>query len=195
MANFYLAFDLDLAVVPVLNKIDLPAADPERVAADIESAFDLPAETTVCASAKSGIGIDEVLAAVVERVPPPTSYSGAAVPFRLLLFDAKADEFRGIVCMVLVKDGVVRKGDRLKAMSTGACYDVLEVCGCGPVSPAISPVTVHPHVVGPCRESMFVRVSGVSVSARTTGAEAQERRLMKAGFRNSTSRQVVVDDG
>lgn len=127
VANFYLAFDLDLEIVPVLNKIDLPAADPDRVADDIEAAFDLPVASIVRASAKSGIGIDDVLTAVVERVPPPQSDAGAAAPFRLLLFDAKADEFRGIVCMVLVKDGVVRKGDRLKTMSTGASYEVLEV--------------------------------------------------------------------
>lgn len=127
VANFYLAFDLDLEIVPVLNKIDLPAADPDRVAADVEAAFDLPAASIIRASAKAGLGIEDVLAAVVERVPPPQSAAGPAAPFRLLLFDAKADEFRGIVCMVLVKDGTVRKGDRLKTMSTGSSYEVLEV--------------------------------------------------------------------
>lgn len=158
VANFYLAFELNLEIVPVLNKIDLPAADPERVAADIETAFDLPADSVIQASAKSGLGIEDVLAAIVERVPQPHSTKPDG-PFRLLLFDAKADEFRGIICMVLVKDGIVRKGDKLKAMSTGASYEVLEVCNlsapvpsvheylfqffCGFVVPSFSPVALH----------------------------------------------------
>ena len=71
LANFYLAFDLDLAIVPVLNKVDLPAADPERTAEDVHTAFDLPAESCIRASAKTGVGIDDVLRAVVQRVPPP----------------------------------------------------------------------------------------------------------------------------
>lgn len=71
LANFYLAFDLDLAIVPVLNKVDLPAADPDRVAEDVHSAFDLTPDSCIRASAKTGVGIDDVLQAVVERVPPP----------------------------------------------------------------------------------------------------------------------------
>lgn len=125
VANFYLAFELDLAVVPVINKVDLPAADAARVAGEVEAAFDLPAAGAVRCSAKSGLGVADVLAAVVERMPAPTGRADA--PFRLLLFDAHADEYRGVVCLVFVRDGVVRKGDRLRSCSTGSMYDVLEV--------------------------------------------------------------------
>ena len=125
VANFYLAFELDLAVVPVINKVDLPAADPARVAAEIEAAFDLPAASAVHCSAKSGLGVADVLAAVVERMPAPAGRTDA--PFRLLLFDAHADEYRGVVCLVFVRDGAVRKGDRLRSCATGSLYDVLEV--------------------------------------------------------------------
>jgi translation elongation factor EF-G len=126
VANFYLAFELDLAVVAVINKIDLPAADPNRVASEIEAAFDLPATSAIHCSAKSGIGVGDILQAVVEKIPPPAG--DEAAPFRLLLFDAHADEFRGVVCMVLVKDGVVRRGDKLRSCSTGDTLEVIEVC-------------------------------------------------------------------
>lgn len=126
VANFYSAFELDLAVVPVINKVDLPAADPDRVASEIESAFDLPASSSIRCSAKAGIGVDDVLRAVVREVPPPSGDETA--PFRLLLFDAHTDEFRGVVCLVVVKDGTVRKGDRLRTHSTGSLLEVLEVC-------------------------------------------------------------------
>jgi translation elongation factor EF-4 len=88
LANFYLAFDLDLAIVPVLNKVDLPAADPDRTAAEVQAAFDLPAESCVRTSAKTGVGIDEVLTAIVERIPPPQvppSYKSACLLLLKLL--------------------------------------------------------------------------------------------------------------
>jgi translation factor GUF1, mitochondrial len=125
VANFYLAFDLDLAIIPVLNKVDLPAADPPRVAADIATAFDLPEASVLQCSAKAGTGIEPLLRAVVERIPPPGGDPKAL--FRLLLFDAKADEYRGVVCLVLVKDGVVKVGDRIRSAFSGETYDVLEV--------------------------------------------------------------------
>ena len=125
VANFYLAFELGVEVVPVINKIDLPAADPPRVAAEMQAAFDLPADKAILCSAKAGRGIADILDAIVDTVPPPAGDREA--PCRLLLFDAHADEFRGIVCMVLVKDGAVRKGDKLRSCATGDALHVLEV--------------------------------------------------------------------
>lgn len=125
VANFYHAFERNLEIVPVINKIDLHTADPAKVATEIEATFDLPAATTLRCSAKSGEGIEEVLAAIVERIPHPQG--DAAAPFRLLLFDAFVDTFRGIVCLVLVHDGTVSKGDKLRTSSTGQVLEVLEV--------------------------------------------------------------------
>jgi translation elongation factor EF-4 len=125
VANFYHAFERSLEIVPVINKIDLDAADPDKVASEIEAAFDLPADTTLRCSAKQGVGIEDVLGAIVERIPPPQG--DRAAPSRLLLFDAYADTFRGVVCMVLVHDGTIRKGDKLRTCSTGQILEVLEV--------------------------------------------------------------------
>ncbi|HIZ53878.1 translation elongation factor 4 [Enterococcus eurekensis] len=125
LANVYLALDNDLEILPVINKIDLPAADPERVRTEIEDVIGLDASEAVLASAKSGIGIEEILDQVVEKVPAPTGDLEA--PLKALIFDSVYDAYRGVVLNVRVIDGVVRPGDKIQLMSNGKTFDVTEV--------------------------------------------------------------------
>ncbi|KAL6778730.1 EFG11 [Auxenochlorella protothecoides x Auxenochlorella symbiontica] len=125
VANFWLAFEQDLAIIPVLNKIDAPGAEPARVTAQLAEAFDLDPAAVLAISAKTGAGLDRVLPAVVERVPPPRG--DLAAPLRALLFDAYHDEYRGVVCLLAVADGAVGRGDRVTAAAAGQSYDVVEV--------------------------------------------------------------------
>jgi GTP-binding protein LepA len=127
VANAYLAIENDLAVIPVLNKIDLPSADVDRAAEQIEEVIGLDCSGAVFASGKTGIGIIDVLEAVVAHVPPPKG--DPAAPLRALLFDSWYDSYRGAVVMVRVMDGTLRKGDRIKFMVTGRSYEVTEM-GC-----------------------------------------------------------------
>ena len=125
LANVYLALDNDLEILPLINKIDLPSADPDRVKQEVEDVIGLPAETSVLASAKSGIGIEEILEQIVEKVPAPEGDPEA--PLQALIFDSLYDQYRGIIVSVRVVNGVVRKGDKIKMMATGAVYEVSEV--------------------------------------------------------------------
>eukprot|EP00889_Picochlorum_renovo_P003648 jgi/Picre1/30678/NNA_006039.t1 len=110
VANFFLAFEQDLAIIPVLNKIDMPAADPEKVAEQLEENFDL--NTKECSfSAKTGLGVNALLQSIVERIPAPKGDASAHT--RMLVFDAYHDEYRGVVCLILVVDGKVQKGDKI----------------------------------------------------------------------------------
>jgi len=133
VANVYLALDTDLAIVPVLNKIDLPAADPERVRAEIEEVIGLDASRAVLASAKQGIGTDEILEEIVRAIPPPRG--DAAAPLRALLFDSWFDPYHGVVMVVRVFDGVLRPAMRVRLMATGKEAEVtrLAVLAPGPV--------------------------------------------------------------
>jgi len=126
VANFYLAYAEELAVVPVLNKVDLPGADPEATREQLMTAFDIDPETVLEISAKLGRGIGAVLDAVVERVPPPLHCRRDA-PFRALLYDCWFHTVRGAVCMVAVVDGRVKAGSVIAAASTGKQYTVKEV--------------------------------------------------------------------
>ena len=125
LANVYLALDADLALIPVLNKIDLPAARIDDVIAEIEEGIGIDSSGAVLASAKNGIGITEILTAVIERVPPPSG--NADGPLRALVFDSHYDSYRGVLLQVRVVDGVVRKGDKVRFMQTGRDYEVLGV--------------------------------------------------------------------
>lgn len=125
LANVYLALDNDLEIVPVINKIDLPAARPDSVKAEIEDIIGLPADDAPCISAKEGINIDDVLRAVVEKVPPPTG--SVDNPLKALIFDSYYDNYKGAVCLIRVIDGAVKAGDAVTMMSTGKSYDVTEV--------------------------------------------------------------------
>ncbi len=125
LANVYLALDNDLEILPVINKIDLPAADPERVRKEIEDVIGLDASEAVLASAKAGIGIEEILEQIVEKVPAPSGKVDA--PLKALIFDSIYDAYRGVVLNIRVIDGVVRPGDKIQLMSNGKTFDVTEV--------------------------------------------------------------------
>jgi GTP-binding protein LepA len=122
LANVYQAIDADHEIVPVLNKIDLPAAEPERVKEQIEDVIGLDASDAIEISAKTGQGIPEVLEAIVNRLPPPQGERDA--PLKAMLVDSWYDPYLGVVVMIRVMDGVIRKGDRIKMMQTGASYGV-----------------------------------------------------------------------
>ena len=123
LANVYQALDNDLEIVPVLNKIDLPAAEPERVRQQIEDVIGLDASQAILASGKTGEGIGELLEAIVTRLPAPKS-GDAQAPLKALLVDAWYDAYLGVVVLFRVLDGVVRKGMRIKLMQTGADYQI-----------------------------------------------------------------------
>ncbi|MCX7635907.1 MAG: GTP-binding protein, partial [Syntrophales bacterium] len=125
LANLYLAMEHDLVVIPVINKIDLPAADVERVKEQIDTELGLDPDEALLCSAKEGIGIVGVLEAIVQRIPPPRG--NAAEPLAALIFDAYYDAFRGTVVHVRIFDGTVKSGDTIRLFSTGATYRVEEV--------------------------------------------------------------------
>ena len=125
LANVYLALDHDLDVFPVINKIDLPSADPERVKEEIEDVIGLEAHDAPLISAKNGIGIEEVLEQVVSKVPAPLGDADA--PLQALIFDSIYDSYKGVIVFCRVKEGRVKKGTKLRMMATGASADVVEV--------------------------------------------------------------------
>jgi len=125
LANVYQALDADHEIVPVLNKIDLPAAEPEQVATQIEDVIGIDASNAVLISAKTGIGIEDVLEAVVTRLPPPKGDRDA--PLKAMLVDSWYDAYLGVVVLVRIIDGVLRKGDRIRMMQTNAVYGVDQV--------------------------------------------------------------------
>ncbi|EGL82307.1 GTP-binding protein lepA [Caldalkalibacillus thermarum TA2.A1] len=125
LANVYLALDNDLEILPVINKIDLPSAEPERVKQEIEEVIGLDASEAVLASAKEGIGIDEILEQIVEKVPPPSGDPEA--PLKALIFDSLYDPYRGVITYIRVVDGVLRPGMKVKLMATGKVFEVTEV--------------------------------------------------------------------
>ncbi len=125
MANFYLAFEQNLTIVPVINKIDMMNADPERIGREMEKVFDTQQEEILLISAKVGIGIDELIVQVIERIPAPTGDLNKAL--KALLFDSWYDEYRGVICLIEVIDGSLKKGDIIMAAHTGQEYEVLEL--------------------------------------------------------------------
>ena len=125
LANVYLALENDLEIIPVINKIDLDVAEPERVAQEVQQAFGFTDDEIVFVSAKDGTGIPEILEAIVQRVPPPTGSPDS--PLRALIFDSKYDPYKGAIAYVRVMDGQVPSGSRVKIMSNGSESDVLEV--------------------------------------------------------------------
>ena len=125
LANVYLALDNDLEIIPVINKIDLPSADPEHVKREIEDVIGIDASDAVLCSAKTGIGIEDVLEAIVARVPAPQG--DAEAPLKALVFDSKFDAYKGVVLYVRIMQGRLRKGMKIRMMATGAEFDVTEV--------------------------------------------------------------------
>ena len=125
LANVYLAVENDLEIIPVFNKVDLPSSDVDRVRKEVEQVIGLDCSQLLACSAKTGEGVREILEAVVERVPPPETDENS--PLRALIFDSWYDSYRGAVCMVRIKDGTVRKGDKVRLMATGAEYEATEL--------------------------------------------------------------------
>jgi GTP-binding protein LepA len=125
LANVYLALDNNLEILPVINKIDLPAADPERVRQEVEDVIGLDASEAVLASAKAGIGIEDILEQVVEKVPAPTGDPDK--PLQALIFDSLYDSYRGVVAYIRVMEGSVKVGDKIKMMATGKEFEVNDV--------------------------------------------------------------------
>ncbi|WP_203246860.1 translation elongation factor 4 [Sporosarcina beigongshangi] len=134
LANVYLALDNDLEILPVINKIDLPAADPERVKQEIEDVIGLDASEAVLASAKAGIGIEDILEQIVEKVPAPQGDPDA--PLQALIFDSHYDPYKGVIVNIRIMQGSVKPGDMIHMMATGKKFEVLET---GVFTPKISP--------------------------------------------------------
>ena len=125
LANVYLAVENDLEIIPIFNKVDLPSADVERVKQEVEDVIGLDCSKVLACSAKTGVGVPEILEAVIEQIPPPVTEDIGTL--RALIFDSWYDSYRGAVCMVRIKDGTVKKGDKIRLMATGAEYEVTEI--------------------------------------------------------------------
>lgn len=134
LANVYLALDNDLEILPVINKIDLPSADPERVRQEVEDVIGLDASEAVLASAKAGIGIEEILEQIVEKVPAPDGDIDA--PLQALIFDSVYDPYRGVIISIRIAQGTVKPGDKIRMMATGTEFEVIEV---GVHTPVMTP--------------------------------------------------------
>jgi GTP-binding protein LepA len=144
LANVYLALENDLEIIPVLNKIDLPGADPDRVTGEIEEIIGLDCSDAILASAKEGIGIDDILETIVQKVPPPKDTIDQ--PLRALIFDSYYDAYRGVIVYFRVMDGTVKKGDRIRFMVSGKEYQIDEL---GVLSPTqIQVESLHAGEVG-----------------------------------------------
>ncbi|ACK66537.1 GTP-binding protein LepA [Rippkaea orientalis PCC 8801] len=144
LANVYLALDNNLEIIPILNKIDLPGSEPERVANEIEEVVGLDCSNIIKASAKAGIGIDEILESIVHLVPPPQDTVDQ--PLRALIFDSYYDAYRGVIVYFRVMDGQVKKGDRVRLMASGKEYEIDEL---GILSPNQIPIdSLHAGEVG-----------------------------------------------
>ena len=125
LANVYMAIDQDLEVFPVLNKIDLPSAEPQRVKEEVEEIIGIDTSDAIEASAKEGIGISDILEAIVERVPAPSGNTDA--PLQALIFDSWYDSYQGVIVLTRIVEGTVKKGDKIKLMATGGSYEVQKV--------------------------------------------------------------------
>jgi GTP-binding protein LepA len=130
LANLYLALEADLAIIPVINKIDLPSAEPEKVAKEIEDVIGIPRDEVLLASAKEGIGTRDILEAIIARVPHPKG--DAQRPLRALVFDSKYDSYKGVIAYVRLVDGALKGNERITMMQTGSAADILEVGYFGP---------------------------------------------------------------
>ena len=144
LANVYMALEHDLETIPVINKIDLPSAQPEVVRQEIEDVIGLDASFAPCVSAKTGLNIEDVLEAIVQHIPAPKG--DAAAPLQALIFDAFYDNYRGAICFVRVKEGELRAGMRMRLMATGGEFDIVEV---GTFNPGYQPCdALRPGDVG-----------------------------------------------
>ncbi|MCL2379381.1 MAG: translation elongation factor 4 [Coriobacteriia bacterium] len=174
VANAMLAMNANLEIIPVINKIDLPAAEPERVRAEIEESLAIPAEDAVLTSAKTGEGITDLLEAVVQCIPAPTGTSSSDVPLRALIFDSWFDEYRGVIALVRIMDGVLGTGERIRLMASGAEADAEEVGIRNPenrVLPALGAGDVGYLITG-LKDPALVTVGDTVTTAANPATEA-----------------------
>ena len=125
LANVYLALENDLEILPVINKIDLPSADPDKVKLEIEDVIGLPSDNAVLVSGKTGLGIEDLLEAIIEYIPAPKGDTKS--PLKALIFDSHYDDFRGVITYIRIMEGTLKKGDKIKIMSTEKEFDILEI--------------------------------------------------------------------
>ncbi|MCM3705220.1 MULTISPECIES: translation elongation factor 4 [Cytobacillus] len=172
LANVYLALDNDLEILPIINKIDLPSADPERVRNEIEEVIGLDASEAVLTSAKAGIGIEEILEQVVEKVPAPVGDPDA--PLKALIFDSLYDAYRGVVAYIRVVEGTVKVGDKIKMMATGKEFEVTEVGVFTPKSTPLPELSVGDvgFLTAAIKNVGDTRVGDTITSAKNGAAEA-----------------------
>ncbi len=171
LANVYLALDNNLEIVPVINKIDLPSAEPERVKQEIEDVIGLDCSEAVLASAKAGIGIKEILEQVVRNVPAPTG--DPEQPLKALIFDSHYDPYKGVIVYVRVVDGSIRSGSKIKFMATGAVFEVIEVGAFMPRMGIVDELQVGDvgFIVAGIKNVKDTRVGDTVTDARTPAVE------------------------
>ncbi|MGE0307957.1 MAG: translation elongation factor 4 [Acidimicrobiia bacterium] len=174
LANCYLALENDLEIVAVLNKIDLPAADPDRYAAEIEKVLGIPADEILRISAKSGLGVPELLDAICDRIPPPSGDPEA--PLRALIFDSIFDPYRGVVSSVRVMDGVMKANSKLRFMQAGTLHEANEIGARMPgltALPELGPGEVG-YLIAGIKDVGEARVGETVTTAANPAAEALE---------------------
>ena len=172
LANVYLALEHDLEILPVINKIDLPSAEPDRVKDEIEDSIGLDTSAAVLASAKTGLGIKEILDAIVDYIPPPEG--DAKAPLRALIFDSYFDQYKGVIANIRVKEGTIKKGMKLKLMATGKTFEVTDV-GCfrpQPVDTGELGTGEVGFIAGALKDVRDVRVGDTVTSAERPATEA-----------------------
>lgn len=196
VANFYLAFESNLSIIPVINKIDQPTADPDRVMAQLKSMFDLEPKDAVLTSAKTGQGLEYVLPAVIERIPPPPGNAGS--PLRMLLLDSYYDEYKGVICHVAIVDGTLCKGDKISSVATGHTYEVSDV---GIMHPELVPTGVLftgqvGYVVSGMRSTKEARIGDTLFHVRSVVEPLPGKcfidKIAKCSCTSSTGRQQLA---
>jgi len=172
LANTYLAVDAGLELIPALNKLDLPGAEPERVAGEISELLGEPADEVLRISAKTGEGVEELLEAIVRRIPPPEGDAGA--PARALIFDSEFDQYRGVIAYVRVVDGELHKGDAILAMQTGTQADIDDIGFFGPDSTPVDGLRAGEvgYVITGVKDVSQLRVGDTLTTRAGAAAEA-----------------------
>lgn len=172
IANFYLALEHDLEIIPVVNKMDLPSAEPDRVKKELSDILDLAPESAVLASAKTGLGTQDILEAIVQRIPPPRGSADA--PLKALIFDSLYDAYRGAIAYVRVMEGTVAAGMRIRMMATGSEYQVDEVGTFRPRATPLEQLSAGEvgYIVGSVKEVRDIRVGDTITGAENPAVEA-----------------------
>ena len=171
LSNVYLALDNDLEIIPVINKIDLPSADPERVKEEIEEAIGLDASEAILCSAKTGEGIEDILEAIVTKIPPPSGDNSK--PLQALIFDSYFDSYKGAVAHVRIFNGSVNKGDKLKLIATGKEFEATEIGYFGPAMVEVNKLEAGEvgYICGSLKDVRDVRV-GDTITSLENPAQA-----------------------